>query len=264
MRKASYHSGEIFYTKTGEGPVLFLIHGFCSDNSIWKKILPELKSNFTIFNVDLPGYGKSKKVTKKLSISLFADAIEAIIRKENLSKGIIAGHSMGGYVLCELLDRALPFIEKGIMIHSHPYADDSNKIKERQKINKFLQKNDHQFFINELYKKLFAQENAFSQEELFNEFESIFKELNSKTIMESNNAMTERKDQKMTLVNNTILLQFIIGFKDQIIDLETSLSQTYLPLISEVNICHKSGHLSMIENPMWLANKIINFSKLDL
>ncbi|MEX2589137.1 MAG: alpha/beta hydrolase [Chitinophagales bacterium] len=263
IHKTTYNNGDdVFYKTLGKGPLLYLVHGFCADSRIWNELLVQLSENFTLVLPDLPGYGKSPLPNEKLTIEVFADAIEAIISNEAHSNICIAGHSMGGYVLCELLSRKIPGFKKGIIIHAHPFADDSEKITERKKANRLIEKHGHHLFVKELYKKLFAPANRLSDHE--HKFNEIISDLKTETIVQSNLAMIMRKDHRLTLANSAIPLQFIIGEDDRLIELEKSISQTYLAPISDVQILANTGHLSMIENSAKLVEYIQSFTMLDL
>lgn len=262
-KTASYRENEVSYSILGNGNPLYLLHGFCANGSIWDKTIPVLKKDFQLIIPDLPGYGDSELPNENLSITLFADAIEAIIEQEKHNSITIAGHSMGGYILCELLARKNKAVQKGIMINSHPYADDAEKIKNRTKSNTFIKKNGENLYVKELYKNLFAPKNIIKESEMNVLFEGIFSRLKDKTIIQSNLAMINRNAQDETLGKTSVPIQFIIGKNDQVIDFNTSLKQCVLPKISDVQIFQKTGHLAMIEETKKLVQVIRTFSKTD-
>jgi 3-oxoadipate enol-lactonase len=51
--------GRLYYTKTGSGPTLLFIHGFCLDNRMWEKQIIYFSEWYTCISVDLRGFGKS-------------------------------------------------------------------------------------------------------------------------------------------------------------------------------------------------------------
>ena len=50
------------FTENEELPALVLVHGLGSAGSIWKSLVPELKSHFTVYALDLPGHGDADLV----------------------------------------------------------------------------------------------------------------------------------------------------------------------------------------------------------
>jgi hypothetical protein len=57
------HFGKIYYAKKGSGEPLILIHGLASGVSsfMWRKNFDELSKNYTVYALDMPGFGKSQK-----------------------------------------------------------------------------------------------------------------------------------------------------------------------------------------------------------
>ena len=90
-----YHEKDVIqtYIWKGNDTVIFLIHGWESNSSRWKKLLPYLKSSgSTIIAIDGPGQGLSSG--KEFTIPKYAEFIDIAAKKYRPS--IIIGHSMGG------------------------------------------------------------------------------------------------------------------------------------------------------------------------
>ena len=49
----------IHYIKVGSGPGLVMIHGLTNNWYGWGPMIPFLKEYFTLYLIDLPGYGNS-------------------------------------------------------------------------------------------------------------------------------------------------------------------------------------------------------------
>ena len=76
---------------------MVFIHGFGCDVETWQKQYEAFRdsSNLQLIFVDLPGYGKSDKAEADYSLEYFAKAIDAVLEKENVSRAIMVGHSLG-------------------------------------------------------------------------------------------------------------------------------------------------------------------------
>ncbi len=90
---AYYDSGEV-----KEGNTLLMIHGLSSYIPAWMKLIPLIKEKFRCIAIDLPGYAKSSSGVHSGSMAFYADVIESFIKKLNLSRVSLVGHSMGGQV----------------------------------------------------------------------------------------------------------------------------------------------------------------------
>jgi len=89
------HNNDSFqtYTWKGNDTVILLVHGWESNSSRWKKLLPYLKeSGSTIIAIDGPAHGLSSG--KEFSIPKYAEFIDIIVKK--FKPHYLIGHSMGG------------------------------------------------------------------------------------------------------------------------------------------------------------------------
>ena len=81
------------YIWKGNETVILLIHGWESNSSRWKKILPYLlKSGSTIIAIDGPAQGLSSG--KEFTVTQYAEFIDIVSKKHQ--PNYIIGHSMGG------------------------------------------------------------------------------------------------------------------------------------------------------------------------
>lgn len=92
----------IYFQKTGRGKNLILLHGWGMDVSTFWPMLDFLKENFTLWLIDLPGFGKSGLPKKTFTISDYAKIIAQFIKEERISKPAIFGHSYGGKISIKL------------------------------------------------------------------------------------------------------------------------------------------------------------------
>lgn len=81
----NWRLGSVHYTKSGEGKPLLLIHDLfpASAGFEWNKIIPILSKEFTVYNIDLLGYGNSEKqnmtYTNYVYVQLISDFIHNVI-----------------------------------------------------------------------------------------------------------------------------------------------------------------------------------------
>ena len=101
---ASVDGIDIHWTSAGSGPkTVILVHGWTCDESVWSAQVPALvAANYRVLTLDLPGHGQSGSPKDgKLSINLFARAIEAVRKEAQVERLVLVGHSMGTPVIRE-------------------------------------------------------------------------------------------------------------------------------------------------------------------
>jgi len=76
-------------------PALLFIHGWASDSLIWKPILELLQEEYSLYSLDLPGYGENADVPVE-SIDQFLFLFEQYIAPQLPEKFSVVGWSLGG------------------------------------------------------------------------------------------------------------------------------------------------------------------------
>jgi pimeloyl-ACP methyl ester carboxylesterase len=81
---------------------IMLVHGWTCNDTTWKSQIPALSKDYRVITLDLPGHGQSGSPKDgKLSMDLFARAIEAVRSEERVERFVLAGHSMGTPVIIQ-------------------------------------------------------------------------------------------------------------------------------------------------------------------
>lgn len=94
---------KIHSSRVGKGPkTVILVHGWTCDESTWNSQVPELSKEFRVITLDLPGHGRSGSPKDgKLSMDLFARAVEAVRKDSKADHVVVVGHSMGTPVVIQ-------------------------------------------------------------------------------------------------------------------------------------------------------------------
>ncbi len=115
--------GDLFYKKAGSGPPLVLIHGIgagCSSFE-FRNVWEELAQNFTVYAVDLLGFGKSDKPNIAYSSDLFIDVlgdfIHQSVRKNDASQKVsVVGSSLGAAYVVALAERHPDWFDRFVLV----------------------------------------------------------------------------------------------------------------------------------------------------
>lgn len=93
---------EISYLKQGDGDTtLLFLHGWCINGTYWKSQIEYFSANYTVYAIDLPGFGKSKAKRTNWTIEEYANDVTAFIKTMNLKNVVIIGHSMAGEIMLQ-------------------------------------------------------------------------------------------------------------------------------------------------------------------
>ncbi|MBO5342622.1 MAG: alpha/beta hydrolase [Lachnospiraceae bacterium] len=88
---------KLFYTCTGSGAPLIMLHGNGEDHSIFNEAVALLTKHFTVYSIDARDHGQSDKVDE-LHYDDMAEDIRIFIEELGLEKPILYGFSDGGII----------------------------------------------------------------------------------------------------------------------------------------------------------------------
>ncbi len=106
------------YEDKGSGKPLLLVHGACSNTSIWVNQISGLSNKLRVIAIDLPGHGKTEPLSQRGTIERYADHVAGFMKEIGLSKAAVGGTSMGGLVVQQLCLKYPQLVEKLILIDS--------------------------------------------------------------------------------------------------------------------------------------------------
>ena len=100
----------------GSGPPLIFIHGLSGCWQNWLENLPHFARDHRVIAVDLPGFGQSEMPAKEISISGYADTIDALMTELGIDSAPIIGNSMGGFIGAELAIQHPARLERLVLV----------------------------------------------------------------------------------------------------------------------------------------------------
>jgi len=102
------------HQRPGEGPVLVLVPGTWGDILRFKPLIARLPQDLPIVVIELCWQGGHVPPTLDLSIEQLADDVLWVIRKLNLRRFYVGGHSIGGMITVAIAGRNIPGLSGAI------------------------------------------------------------------------------------------------------------------------------------------------------
>ncbi len=250
----------LYYRKMGAGPVLVLLHGFPENSTLWRNVWDKLSASYTLIIPDFPGSGNSS-FKERLDMADMATCVYNILIEENISRAVVAGHSMGGYAALAFAARHPEMVAGLSLVHSTPVADDEEKRKTRIKSIEVIQKGGKRAFISQMVPNLFSTD---SKEKLSTLIDNLIEEgvaMSDESLINYYQAMLGRQDHTASLEGFQFPVQWILGTEDAIIPYKKILMFCTRSAINFVSFYRGCGHMSMYEAPERLATDLDDFVK---
>jgi len=249
-------SSSLHYRIAGEGNALMLVHGFPEDGGLWEKVGEELAKHFKVIIPDIPGSGKSDLVGKDISLEEIAEGLNEILVAENVSKVVLAGHSMGGYAWLAFAERFGNKLAGLSLVHSTALADGEEKKETRRKTIQLIEKGGKKPFVQQMIPSLFSESfKTKFPKKIATQMEHGLA-LNDESMMAYYNAMLTRPERTKVLKNAAFPVQFILGKEDNLLPIDGMIQQTHLSNVTFVAVYKQCGHMSMLEQTEKLLNDL--------
>lgn len=128
----------IAYERVGEGPPVFLLHGYVGDAvTTWRHQLDNLSDEFTVIAWDNPGSGRSADPPESFSLADFADCLAGFIRAVGVEPAHVIGLSFGGGLSLQLYDQH-PSIPRSLVL-ADTYAGWKGSLPEEEVVRRLDQ-----------------------------------------------------------------------------------------------------------------------------
>ncbi|MBS1782102.1 MAG: alpha/beta hydrolase [Bacteroidetes bacterium] len=253
---------KLSYTISGSetAPALLLLHGFPESGTLWHKIAPTLSKDFLLVIPDLPGSGNSTLAAEKTSMELLSEGIKEILDAEKISKAVIAGHSMGGYVSLAFAEIYPSYVQGLSLVHSTTVSDTAEKKENRRKAIALIQKGGKEAFVRGMVPNLFSDSFRQLNPKVIEDHIETGLKLNAESMIAFYEAMLIRPMRTFILKQVPYPVQWIIGKYDNLIPTESALQQSSLAQVNFVSLYTQSGHMSMIECPYLLEQDLKDFT----
>ena len=86
------------YRQVGNGDPMIIMHGWGCDSGAMALFERVGAEHHTVYNLDLPGFGKSQEPSMPWTVEDYTQMLEAFVEAQGVSAPTLLGHSFGGRV----------------------------------------------------------------------------------------------------------------------------------------------------------------------
>jgi pimeloyl-ACP methyl ester carboxylesterase len=90
------------YDVIGGGPPVVLVHGWLSSSRVWEALARRLAQRFTVYSLDLTGFGESDKPLSGYGVRNGSRLLYAFCAHFGLTRASVIGHDLGGNMAVKL------------------------------------------------------------------------------------------------------------------------------------------------------------------
>jgi pimeloyl-ACP methyl ester carboxylesterase len=90
------------YRVSGGGPPVLLVHGWLGSQRVWEPLRSRLEGRFTVYSLDLAGFGESDKPLSGYGVRYGSRLLYAFCAHFGLTRAAVVGHDLGGAMALKL------------------------------------------------------------------------------------------------------------------------------------------------------------------
>lgn len=242
-----YNGGKVYYSDSGEGSPVVLLHGYLESSEIWADFARGLSVTHRVISVDLPGHGLSAIYGDCHSTEFMANAVKTLLDCLGIKKVFLTGHSLGGYVALAFLELFPEYLSGYCLFHSHPFADSPETLLKREWEIKIVQSGKKYLMYPENVSMMFATRNLNKFKDALQHSKDIASRIRDEGIIAALNGMMVRPSRISVMEKGQVPCLWILGRLDNYIHYEAIQTKVDLPPNAKVVVLENSGHLGFIE-----------------
>jgi pimeloyl-ACP methyl ester carboxylesterase len=237
----------MYFESAGKGPAVLLVHAFPFDGRMWAGQLKDLSREYRVIVPDLPGFGRSTRPNGNPSLDDWAGDLITMCNKNGIDKALLAGCSMGGYIIFAMLRKAPSFATAIALINTRASADTQDARRARYEMvekarhegSGFLAKSDPPL----------SPQTLLSRPEVVSFARSMMADATEVGVMAAQRAMASRRDARPQLSEIRVPTTVVYGVDDPIVPrAEAEAMAAEIRGAQFVTVPH-AGHVPPIEQP---------------
>jgi pimeloyl-ACP methyl ester carboxylesterase len=221
---------------------LVLVHGHSLDAQIWN----DLKANLSDYQLLIPELSTE---TQYKSIEAYAEGLKEWLEAQNITKCVMIGHSMGGYITLAFAEKYPEMLQGFGLFHSTAYDDDEAKSEQRKKTLAFMETHGTAAFVRQAGPNMYAEGFTQAHPERIKKHIEQYALLPIEAVSTGFRAIMNRPNRTHVLQEAAVPVLFIFGQEDKFIPFEKNIGLSELPKDSHTLVLAHSGHMGMIEDP---------------
>jgi 3-oxoadipate enol-lactonase len=235
------------YDDVGSGPTVILIHGFPFNRSMWREQVDLLSSSYRVLAPDLRGHGESEATAGTVTMEAMARDVSALMDHVGISRAVVAGLSMGGYVSLALY-RIYPLRVRALILADTRAQNDTEEGKKNRELqaNKALTEG-MEGIANAMLPKLLSPDTVARRADIVRRVREMMVETKPEGAAAALRGMAERRDHRTSLANIIAPTLIIVGREDAITPVADSELMHREIRGSRLEILDGAGHVSNIE-----------------
>ena len=242
----------------GDGPALLLVHGFPLDRTIWKHQVATL-AGWRRIAPDLRGLGSSEAPADGYSMASYADDLVRLLDRLNVTKAVVAGMSMGGYITFELLRRHRDRIAGLILCDTKAEPDTADGKRARDQNVALVESSGTAALAERMIPVLLGRTTQQTQPQLVEQVREMIGRAPAAGVVGALKAMRDRPDSTDLLGTIAVPTLVVTGQEDEIASPAVARAMASAIPSAALTTIPGAGHVTPLEAPTAVSRVMSEF-----
>lgn len=244
--RASYQLRNVLVREEGAGPLVVLVHGYPLDGDMWEDVSRRLANRFRVLRPDLPSRRDTPHPMQP-TMAEYARWIAAVIEAGG-GKAAVAGFSMGGYVLFELLRQKPQSVVAAAFVDTQAGPDTPETREARNRSLQTAREMGPGAVSEAMIPRLLSKRGR-SDTALVGRVRAMVRRQNPNSLENDILSMRDRADSFPSLPSIAVPSLAVVGSEDEITPPEKSETMVRAIPGARLERIDGAGHLSPMERP---------------
>jgi 3-oxoadipate enol-lactonase len=252
---------QLAYTDTGLGTPVVLLHGYPFNRSLWNEQVAALSNSYRVITPDLRGSGESDAANGAATMNQMAQDVAALLDHLEISRAVIGGLSMGGYVTLAFYKQSPSRVRALVLADTRAQGDtEEGKQTRSQQAEKALAEG-MAGIADAMLPKLLTPETVSKRPEIVKRVRDMMLKTKPEGAAGALLGMAEREDQTELLSQISCPTLIIVGQDDAITPVEDSEKMHRAIRGSRLVVIENAGHVSNLERTEQFNEELTKFLK---
>ncbi|HEY4307180.1 MAG TPA: alpha/beta fold hydrolase [Gemmatimonadaceae bacterium] len=238
----------IAYDDVGSGlPVVFL-HAFPLNRTMWDPQVTALVGESRCIAIDMRGLGDSKGGAP-FSMDRYADDVAGVLDTLHITRAVVVGLSMGGYVSFAMWRRHRDRIRALVLADTRATADTAETVERRRELIDIAQTQGMTAVANAQITGLVGKTTRERRPDIYDAMHRMIAQAPGAGVIGALQALIERPDSTDTCATIDVPTLIICGDEDALTPPKIAAQLAETIRGSRLEVLQGAGHLSNVERP---------------
>ena len=250
---------QLAYTDAGLGQPVVLLHGYPFNRSLWNEQVSALGNSYRVITPDLRGLGESDASQGPATMNRMARDVAALLDHLEISRAVVGGLSMGGYVALAFYKQFPSRVRSLILADTRAPADtEEGKQTRHQQAEKALAEG-MAGIADSMLPKLLTPETVSKRPDLVKRVRDMMLKTKPEGAAGALLGMAEREDQIALLSQISCPTLILVGREDPITPVADSEKMHREIAGSRLVVIENAAHVSNLERTDQFNEELMRF-----